>query len=150
MKQWKPAALAAIMCLCLCACGKTAQPEIADDADLQTMAPVIDENAASESDAQALFREAPASDSDTAPPEEAASPADSEASADERFELAQSYIGRSAEELIAALGEPEDAQYASSCEAENAEDGMLFYDGFYIWTLKTDESELVRDVYPDE
>ena len=142
--------LAAAMCLCLCACGEAAEPEPADDVDLQTMEPVIDENAASESDAQALFREAPASDSDTVPPEEEATPSDMEASVDERLELAKSYIGLSAEELIAALGEPEDAQYASSCEAENAEDGMLFYDGFYIWTLKTDESELVRDVYPDE
>ena len=53
-------------------------------------------------------------------------------------------------ELFAAIGEPESSQYASSCEVDGGEDGMQFYDGFYVWTLRTDEEELVRAVYLDE
>ena len=63
------------------------------------------------------------------------------------YETALSFIGSSVEELYEACGEPLDSQYAASCEEEGAEDGMLFYDGFYVWSLRTEESETVRGVY---
>mgnify|MGYP007070335156 CR=1 FL=1 len=41
----------------------------------------------------------------------------------------------------------ESSEYASSCEEENAEDGMLYYDGFTVWTVRNADGELVHDVY---
>ena len=66
------------------------------------------------------------------------------------YDAALAYVGASVEELYDAIGEPESSQYASSCEQDNADDGMLFYDGFYVWTLRTADGETVRAVYLDE
>ncbi len=64
------------------------------------------------------------------------------------YQAARDCIGRTAEELFAAIGEPVgDRQYAASCLVEGGEDGMLYYDGFYVWTVKTDSEEIVHDVY---
>jgi hypothetical protein len=73
----------------------------------------------------------------------------SDASLDETaYAAAQECIGRTVEELYDAIGEPTDgSQYAASCAQEDAEDGMLFYDGFYVWTLRTADEEIVHDVY---
>ena len=122
-----------ILCSCLCACGSAEEPSTSS----VPLAPITTEEvAASESDALQAVREAPASESDAA--------------SDALYEQAQEYIGRPAEELFAAIGEPESSQYASSCEVDGGEDGMQFYDGFYVWTLRTDEEELVRAVYLDD
>ena len=69
---------------------------------------------------------------------------------EEAYAAAQGCVGRTAEELIAAIGEPADVQYAPSCLVEDGEDGMLYYDGFYVWTVKTDTEELVHEVYLSE
>lgn len=90
-------------------------------------------------------------------PQDEASPADAgeeaaaeTAVADERLEAAQACVGQSVEALYEAVGEPLDAQYASSCNSEEpAEDGMLTYDGFSVWTLRTADEETVRAIYPD-
>ncbi|MBR2717379.1 MAG: hypothetical protein IKD79_06550, partial [Oscillospiraceae bacterium] len=67
---------------------------------------------------------------------------------DPLYEAAQSCVGRSVEELYEAVGEPTGgSQYAASCLEENAEDGMLYYDGFYVWTVKNDSGETVHAVY---
>lgn len=63
------------------------------------------------------------------------------------YETAQEFVGMSVEELYEAIGEPADSQYAASCLEENAEDGMLFYDGFYVWSLRGAEDEIVHAVY---
>ena len=116
----------------LCACGKqdadTVRPE-------ETTAPA-QEAAASDTDAQT-------------PP---ASATDTQAVDMSAYNTAQEYIGRTVDELFQAIGEPTDRQYAASCEEENAEDGMLFYDesGFYIWSVRSDQSETVRAVYLNE
>lgn len=90
--------------------------------------------AASESDALTAETERPASETD--------------ASLDQSvYEAALACVGLTVEELYDAVGEPSDSQYAASCEEENAEDGMLFYDGFYVWTVKTETEEIVHDVY---
>lgn len=64
------------------------------------------------------------------------------------YETARQYIGRSASELIAAVGQPTSSQYAPSCLEENAEDGMLMYDaaGFYVWTVRNAAGETVHEV----
>jgi hypothetical protein len=90
--------------------------------------------------------EASASDAEQAelPP---ASDSDAVTESDD-YTTALEYVGRSVEELYAAIGEPTGGtQYAASCAEENAEDGMLFYDGFYVWSLRTEDQELVYNVY---
>lgn len=91
--------------------------------------------AASESSAAAIAEATPPASGTDAAVDEAA------------YDTAMTYIGRSAAELYGAIGEPDSAQYAASCEEENAEDGMLFYDGFYVWTVRTQTQELIHDVY---
>jgi len=140
MKKTMIAALALAMSLSLCACGEAKTEE---ETNLQPLSPVIEEIPASESNL--TEQEPPASESDAQPQTEAA---EAENTGD-RLALAQEYVGRTAEELIAAFGEPNSSEYASSCEEENAEDGMLMYDGFYVWTLRTADDELVRAVYED-
>lgn len=63
------------------------------------------------------------------------------------YDKAQELVGASVEELYEAIGEPTDSQYASSCLEENAEDGMLFYNGFYVWSLRGADGEIVHAVY---
>lgn len=63
------------------------------------------------------------------------------------YDKAQELVGASVEELYAAIGEPTETQYAASCLEDNAEDGMLFYEGFYVWSLRTAEEEIVHAIY---
>lgn len=95
-----------------------------------------------------------------APTEDAASPgnAEQETEAAETdagepvdtamLEAAQGCIGQPVEALYEAVGEPVSAQYGASCLEENAEDGMLTYDGFSVWTVRTETEEIVHEVYP--
>lgn len=66
--------------------------------------------------------------------------------ADNAFELAESCIGKSVDELVALIGEPDSADYAPSCLVEGAEDGNWYYDGFTVYTLRTAEGETVEYV----
>lgn len=65
---------------------------------------------------------------------------------DNAFALAESCIGKSVDELIALIGEPESSDYAPSCLAEGAEDGNWYYDGFTVYTLRTADGETVEYV----
>lgn len=66
------------------------------------------------------------------------------------FTTAQGYIGRSVQDLYAAVGQPAETAYGHSEQYEDAEEGMLFYDGFYVWTLRTAAGETVQEVYLDQ
>lgn len=94
-----------------------------------------------------------ASDTDTVAAQAAHMPPASATDAvvnSERFQLAYSYIGRPAAELVASIGAPpEPIEYTPSALQEGAMDGSYHYDGFYVISLHTDEEELIRDVYPD-
>lgn len=68
------------------------------------------------------------------------------APAEDTFALAESCIGKSVDELIALIGEPESMDYAASCLVEGAEDGNWYYDGFTVYTLRTDDGETVEYV----
>ena len=60
---------------------------------------------------------------------------------------AESCIGKTVEELIALIGEPESSDYAPSCLNPGVgEDGNLYYDGFTVYTYKEDGVEEVVDV----
>lgn len=64
------------------------------------------------------------------------------------YEKALECVGQSVEELYAAVGQPvETPTYGPSCLQEGAEDGMLTYNGFYVWTVRTGTSETVQEVY---
>lgn len=60
---------------------------------------------------------------------------------------AQSCIGKTVEELIALIGEPQSSDYAPSCLNPGVgEDGNLYYEGFTVYTYKEDGVEEVVDV----
>ena len=60
---------------------------------------------------------------------------------------AESCIGKTVEELIALIGEPESSDYAPSCLNPGVgEDGNLYYEGFTVYTYKADGVEEVVDV----
>ena len=130
--------LAAILAVCLAACGSA---ENEAELNLEPLTPVMAEetaaalqDTASPGDAE---QETEASETDAAEPVDTA-----------MLEAAQACIGQPVEALYAAVGEPASAQYGASCLEENAEDGMLTYDGFSVWTVRTETEEIVHAVYP--
>ncbi len=64
---------------------------------------------------------------------------------EEQLALAKDYIDSPVEDLIAAIGEPEDRDYAPSCMG-SGDDGNLYYDGFIVYTYREGDSEVVIDV----
>lgn len=136
-----------LLVLCLSACGApepASAPEptaVPQEELVEQTAPTPDPAAleeASATTAEKLDAAEPASATDVALDEDA-------------FAAAEECVGRTAEELFDAIGEPTgDTHYAASCLEENAEDGMLFYDdlGFYVWTVRSESGEVVHAVYP--
>ena len=61
---------------------------------------------------------------------------------------AESCIGKTVEELIALIGEPQSSDYAPSCLNPGVgEDGNLYYDGFTVYTYRdVDGTEVVNYV----
>lgn len=73
-------------------------------------------------------------------------PADTTAAADPK-ELAIGCIDKPLSELVALIGEPESSDYAPSClNPGQGEDGMLYYEGFIVYTYKEGDTETVQDV----
>lgn len=63
---------------------------------------------------------------------------------------AQEMIGENVSSLTAAIGEPENSSYASSCLGPG-EDGELYYDGFTVYTYRDpDGTENIYDVMPQQ
>lgn len=63
---------------------------------------------------------------------------------------AQEMIGEDISSLTAAIGEPENSSYASSCLGPG-EDGELYYDGFTVYTYRDpDGTENIYDVMPQQ
>lgn len=133
MKKLIALLLAACMILALCACGK-APVEIPENNDPVAENPTVNENPVEEPTENKDPVEEPSEDL----------PTDPELSA---FELAQSCIDLSVEELYALIGEPESADYAPSClNPEEGEDGNLYYDGFIVYTYREGDTETVSYV----
>lgn len=65
--------------------------------------------------------------------------------ADQLKALAESCIDKSVQELYALIGEPESAEYVTSCLGPG-EDGNLFYDGFIVYTYREGDTETVTYV----
>ena len=132
MKKVLSILLCFVLLLSLCACGGKEEPETPAEntpAAAPTEAPAADTNDAPESNADVEAEpEAPAED------EPAPSP----------VEIALSLIDQPVSELFAQIGEPESSDYAPSCMGEG-EDGMLFYDGFIVYTYREGDVETVYD-----
>lgn len=64
----------------------------------------------------------------------------------DRYNTALSMIGQPLDELIAAIGEPDDSSYASSCIGDG-DDGELYYGSFTVCTYREGGEEKVVDVY---
>lgn len=134
MKKLIALLLAAMMILCLCACegngdpGQT-EPQNENPPAQQEQDPVIPENSEDPSENENTQGE------DPVPPE--LTP----------FELAESCIDKSVEELYALIGEPESFDYAPSClNPDVGQDGNLYYDGFIVYTYREGEVETVSYV----
>ncbi|MBE6970399.1 MAG: hypothetical protein E7442_09835 [Ruminococcaceae bacterium] len=124
--------LALCLMLSLAACGK-------EEAPAPTQAPAAP--------AAPVATEAPAAPAATEAPA-AEEPAEPELS---DFEKAESCIDGSVEDLYALIGEPNSADYAPSClggVATGGEDGMLYYDGFIVYTYREGDNESVYTVMP--
>lgn len=118
--------IVAMLCLTalLAGCGADPQPTEATQPTTQT-------DATTEAPTQAT----------TEAPTEAATEGDSLKA------QAESCIGKTVEELIALIGEPQSSDYAPSCLNPGVgEDGNLYYDGFTVYTYKVDGVEEVVDV----
>lgn len=127
---------AILLLLALTACGSTA-PAPAPTAAPATSAPT------SAPPAPTLSSVLPGSNLQ---PAESGSPVEeTPAVGDTMFKAALACVDQDVSALYAAIGEPEDSSYASSCIGEG-EDGELYYDGFTVATYREGDKEIVRDV----
>ena len=115
--------LVAAMLFSLCACGGSEEKP----ADMESVLPGAESGVEDENEVQNSS-------------EEEAAPEVNEDKA-----LAESMIGEEVSKLIEDIGEPESADYASSCLGPG-EDGELQYDGFTVYTYKEGDSEVIQNV----
>ena len=115
--------LVAAMLFSLCACGSSEEKP----ADMESVLPGAESGVETEDEVQN-------SPAETAEPE-----------VNEDKALAESMIGEEVSKLIEAIGEPDSADYASSCLGPG-EDGELQYDGFTVYTYKEGDSEVIQNV----
>lgn len=138
MKKLIALLLAACMILSLCACTGNDDP---GQSEPQNENPPVQQ------------------EQDPVPPEKTEDPSEKENTQGEDpvppeltpFELAESCIDQSVEELYALIGEPESSDYAPSClNPDVGEDGNLYYDGFIVYTYREGEVETVSYVEETE
>ena len=115
--------LVAAMLFSLCACGSSEEKP----ADMESVLPGAESGVEDENEVQNSS-------------EEEAAPEVNEDKA-----LAESMIGEEVSKRIEAIGEPDSADYASSCLGPG-EDGELQYDGFTVYTYKEGDSEVIQNV----
>lgn len=63
----------------------------------------------------------------------------------EAKDIAMSMEGQSTSDLFAAIGQPQSADYTTSCMGPG-EDGNLYYDGFVVYTYREGSSEVIQYV----
>lgn len=65
----------------------------------------------------------------------------------DKLSVAMGYIGSSLSALQSAIGAPNSSEYVVSCIETAAQEGLLYYDGFMVWTIQyNDGSEIVKGV----
>ena len=131
MKKVLSILLCFVLLLSLCACGGKEEPA----------APAQDAPAAAPTEAPT---DAPVEEATDAPTEAPAQDVPEEPTPDP-VEIVRGLIDQPVEDLYAQIGEPESSDYAPSCMGDG-EDGMLFYDGFIVYTYREGDVETVYDV----
>lgn len=132
------AACAALLLLASCAGGDPESGAVSSSADASA-------EAAAEAAAEAGL---PDQTDAPLPADEDTAPSETEAPAktpEELLAIAADYIGKPVDELIAAIGEPENRDYGPSCMGDG-EDGSLYYGGFIVYTYRENGEETVQDV----
>lgn len=67
----------------------------------------------------------------------------------EDHKTAAGLVGKDVSELYKAIGEPERTEYVVGCY-ENGDDGLLYYDGFYVNTYRyTNGTETILGAFAD-
>ena len=136
--------IALLLCLCLlaalCACGASG----GESASAPTKAPEATAAPAPAPTQAPAPTKAPETTPEPAPAPEA-TPEITEEPADDARETARTFIGKTAEELIAAIGAPESSDYAPSCLGPG-EDGNLYYEGFTVYTYRENGVDTIRVV----
>lgn len=118
-----------VLLLSLCACGGKEEPESPTAAQTPTAA------------ATTADTETPVTDT----PQSTDSTEASQNASEDPVEIARGMIDQPIEDLYARIGQPENSDYAPSCMGDG-EDGMLFYDGFIVYTYREGDTETVYDV----
>lgn len=84
--------------------------------------------------------------SDSSSTTDSGSNSDNLSSAD-KLSIAQGYIGSSLGALQGAIGYPNSSEYVISCIEDASQEGLLYYDGFVVWTVQySDGSEIVKGI----
>ena len=134
------AACAALLLLASCAGGDPESGAVSSSADASAEASV--EAAAEAGLPDQTDAPLPADEDENAAAPETEAPAKTP---EELLALAMDYIGKPVDDLIAAIGEPEDRDYGPSCMGDG-EDGSLYYGGFIVYTYRENGEETVQDV----
>lgn len=128
MKKIIAMLLAVVMLMGLCACGQEAPAE--EDTPI-TVTPKVEETMAA---VETVPAETPATEEDPA--------VTAEKRVQEMKALAESCIDKDVNYLYELIGKPESSDYAPSCLVDG-EDGMLYYDGFVVYTTRVGTDETV-------
>lgn len=80
-----------------------------------------------------------AADDNSAPEQKTSG--DAIASMGEQQQYVEQLAGEPVQALYDYMGEPKSKEYTTSCMVMDAEDGILYYDGFYVCTLKYSDDE---------
>ena len=126
MKKIVVMLLAALLLMSLCACGKEETAPTAVDEQIN-VTPKVEETTPT----------AVETPTETTPETETV-----ETAADLKA-LAESCIDKDVSELYALIGQPNSSDYAPSCLVQGGEDGMLYYDGFVVYTTREGDVETV-------
>ena len=123
--------LAAILLLSLCACG--AEVPEGDGTQQNTAKPKTEETTVAGEETTGAAEETTEAVENTT---------EAETQESEQKALAAGCIGKDISELYALIGQPKSADYAPSCLVDG-EDGMLYYDGFVVYTTRENGVEKV-------
>lgn len=126
MKKIVVMLLAALLLMTLCACGKEEPAPTAVDEQIN-LTPKVEETT------PAVVETPTETETET---ENVETTADLKA-------LAESCIDKNVSELYALIGQPNSSDYAPSCLVQGGEDGMLYYDGFVVYTTREGDVETV-------
>ena len=131
MKKIVVMLLAMVMLLGLCACGAKEEP--VEDVTINAQ-PKVEATTAVDPTSPAAPTDPIAVTEDVAGEEEKR--------IQENKALAESCIDKDIKELYELIGKPNSSEYAPSCLV-NGEDGVLYYDGFVVYTTREGDVENV-------